>query len=228
MNKENLDLLKNILHGLGFGDDPIFIKQLEESLLQDSQNFELYTEAYFDDNTKLNARLYFHRSDHPHRFLFTKYDCLLRYSTDPSKDRAQTVYIKNDEGITVKEAFNLLQGRSVNKNFQSIPEGQYNAWVQLNFDKKDQCNNYKFRQYRTEYGYDLEKVLSKYPIEELTDEETKAVLLRSLKRGNIQLVTFVKINKTEKMFIEANPMFKTINIFPMRDPRHRSKASPKK
>ncbi len=41
----------------------------------------------------------------------------------------------------------------------------------------------------------------------------RAELIRSLKKGNQHTVSFDKVSKTEKMFIEANPQFKTINIY---------------
>jgi ribosomal protein L12E/L44/L45/RPP1/RPP2 len=94
-------------------------------------------------------------------------------------------------------------------------EGQkYNAWIQLNFGEKDSYDNYKVRQYRPQYGFDLEKTLQKYPIAELKQQDLKTVLIKSLKKGNRHPVTFEKSNKTERMLIEANPQYKTINIFP--------------
>lgn len=213
MNKENLAFLQDSLKYLGFGENTLLNQQLEEQVLKDVGEFELYTEAYFDDNTKLEAKLYYRKSDSKDRYFLTKFDALLRYSDDPDRNRAQTFYIYKGTGITFKEAFNLLQGRSVNKDMINLEGEKYNAWVQLNFEEKDMQNNFKLRQYRAQYHYELEKVLEKYPIRELQSDETKAVLIRSLRRGNVQLVTFLKLNKTEKMYIEANPMYKTINIY---------------
>jgi hypothetical protein len=56
---------------------------------------------------------------------------------------------------------------------------------------------------------------------------TKATLLTALQRGDLHPVTFVKIRKTEKMLIEANPPFKTINIYPAVDSQKPSKLAPK-
>jgi hypothetical protein len=101
----------------------------------------------------------------------------------------------------------------VNKDLISMDGQKYNAWIQLNFDEKDQHGNYKVRQYHRRYGYDLEKTLEQYPIRELKHEELRANLLRSLRKGNQHPVSFDKNTKTERMFIEANPQFKTINIY---------------
>ena len=63
------------------------------------------------------------------------------------------------------------------------------------------------------YGFDLEKALAKYPIKELTGEEDKTRLMESLQKGNRQAVTFSKDGAEQKMFIEANPRFKSINVY---------------
>ncbi len=213
MNQENLSNLQTDLKYLGFGENTLLNQQLEEQILKDVKEFELYTEAYFDDQTKLEAKLYFRKTNSTERYFLSKYDALLRYSDDPDMDRAQTFKIYKGTGITFKEAFNLLQGRAVFKNnFESYGE-KYSAWVQLNFDKKDPENNYTVNKYNSGYGFDLEKALKNYAIQELLTEDTKAALIRSLQRGNLQLITMNKPNKTEKMFIEANPKNKTLTIY---------------
>ena len=99
--------------------------------------------------------------------------------------------------------------------------------MKLDFDKRDAYSNYAIRQFRPDYGFDLEKVLKHYPIDELTDEITKATLLTALQRGDLHPVTFVKTRKTEKMLIEANPPFKTINIYPAVESFKPSRITPK-
>ena len=213
MNKENLALLQENLKYLGFGQNTLLNQQLEEQIMKEVREFELYTEEYFDDQTKIEAKLYFRKTESSERYFIYKYDALLRYSDAPDKDMAQTFRIYKGNGITFKEAFNLLQGRAVYKsNFESDGE-KYSAWVQLNFDKKDALNNYAMNKYYSSYGFDLEKALKNYSIQELQTENTKAAFIRSLQRGNLQLATMIKTNKTEKMFIEANPKNKTITIY---------------
>jgi hypothetical protein len=215
MKQENLAFLHDNLKYLGFGDGGPLYDQLQDAMGKEAEEFKLYTEAFFDEKTKLEACLYFRRSDQLDMCFFNKYEALLRYSEQPELDRTQTFYISKGAGVTFKEAFNLLSGRSVNKDLVSLEGEKYNAWIQINFDELDLHGNHKMKQYRGQYGYDLEKVLEKYPIRELQQEETKVSLIRSLKRGNLHLVSFIKASKTEKMFIEANPRFKTINIYPV-------------
>jgi hypothetical protein len=199
---------------LGFGDNALLNQHLEEQIERAADGFELYTDAYFDEDTKLEAKMHFRRSDKENRYFFNKFDALLIYPEEPVRNRAQTFYVFLGKGVTFKESFNLLQGRSVYKNMINLEGEKYKAWIRLDFGEKDLHDNYKIKQYGLRYGYDLEKVLEKYPIRELQEEKTKTELYRSLQRGNLQSVTFDKPTKSERMYIEANPMFKTINIYP--------------
>ncbi len=213
MNNENLEFLQENLKYLGFGEKQYINQQLSEQIALAPKSFELDLEAFFDEDHKLEVTLYFRRSDQLDMYFFNKYEARLRSSHDPELDKAQTFYISKGTGVTLKESFNLLQGRSVNKNLYNMEGVKYNAWIQLDFSEKDQHNNYKMKQYREQYGYDLEKTLEKYPIRELKNIELRADLIRSLRKGNQHTVSFDKASKTEKMFIEANPQFKTINIY---------------
>lgn len=214
MNKENLSFLQNDLKFLGFGEGKLLHEQLEQQIAGGTLTFELNTEAFYDEDYKVDAILYFKRTGPNDRYALYKYEAFLKRGDNPETERMQTFYIYKGWGITLKEAFNLLQGRAVNKDLTNMEGEKYNAWIQLNFDEVDLSSNYKVKQYRQQYGYDLGKVLEKYPLKELKTEESRALLIRALRRGNLQPVIFLKANnRMEKMFIEANPQYKTINIY---------------
>lgn len=215
MNYENLAYLQDGLKYLGFGDNPMLMEQLAEEIEKQPEKLELATEACFGEATRLESKLYFSRSTRSDMYFFNKYHALLRYLNDPQKNKSQIFYISKGTGVSQKEAFNLLQGRAVYKKLTNMDGEKYNAWLQLNFDETLPSGNYKTRQFGDHYGYALGKVLEQYPIRELTQEDVKAGLIRSLQRGNVQQVHFVKKNKTEQVYIEANPRFKTINIYPV-------------
>ncbi len=67
--------------------------------------------------------------------------------------------------------------------------------------------------YHQNYGYDLEASLEKHSIKELNTPKYKEDLLNSLKKGNLQSVTFVVAGVESKMYVEANPQFKTLNVY---------------
>ena len=212
MKRDNLSFLQENLRYLGFGETLPFNDQLAGEVEKDNREFQLTTEVHFDEWSKLEATLYFRRAGQQDMFFLIKYIADLQYPDNPDYNRMQTFYIYKGAGVTLKEAFNLLQGRAVYKDLTGDDGEKYYAWIQLDFKSRTNTNNYKTRQYRQAYGYDLEKVLNTYPIRELQDEELKANLIRSLKKGNIHPVTFSKVNKIDKMYVEACPQFKMLTI----------------
>lgn len=85
--------------------------------------------------------------------------------------------------------------------------------VATDFKNNTPTGNYQIKQYHQNYGYNLEKTLSKYPITELQNEKFKESLIRSLERGNLQSATFIVNGKEEKIYISANPAFKSLNAY---------------
>lgn len=83
----------------------------------------------------------------------------------------------------------------------------------MDFNQTTPNGNYKLKQYHQNYGFDLENVLKQHPVKELSQNETKSNLENSLKKGNRQSVTFIGDGMEQKNFIEANPRFKTINVY---------------
>jgi len=213
MQKDNLTFLQENLRYLGFGETLPFNDQLEHEVEKGQKDFYLTTEAHFDEWSKLEATLHFRKGGQQEMYFLTKYTAALWYFENSDLNKMQTFYIFKGAGVTLKEAFNLLQGRAVNKDLTDSEGEKYNAWIQLDFTAKTPMNNYRTRHYRLQYGYDLEKVLENYPIRELQVEELRSNLIRSLRKGNIHPVTFAMTNKIEKKYIEACPQFKTISIY---------------
>ena len=214
MNNGNILLLREKLRYLGFGEAIASSDRLETEIEKGMAGFQLETAACFDEWTTIHATLYFQRSDNFDMYFFAKYDALLMYDAASKTIKKQTFHIKNGSGVTFKEAFNLLQGRSVLATLWDSDDGKYSTWIQLSFSERTRDNtNHRVRQFGENYGYDLEKVLSTYPIRELQDEKLKMNLIFSLQKGNVHPVTFVKANKIERMFVEACPASKGLKIY---------------
>ncbi|MBS1508530.1 MAG: hypothetical protein JSS79_17975 [Bacteroidetes bacterium] len=213
MNPKNLEFLKDGLKYMGFGEK--LYADLEAKINQQPTEFNLSLQGEFKKDgvtEKVDYKLDFKKSDQTDMYFFNRYQATLKHD-DPTQEKSQTFYITKNSGITAKEAYNLLSGRSVNKDL-TTKEGQpFNAWLQLDFNEKDKNDNFKVKQHHTGYGYDLEATLNKYPIKELASEEEKGKLIKSLEKGNQHPVTFLKDGKEEKMHIEANPQFKTLNLY---------------
>ncbi len=85
--------------------------------------------------------------------------------------------------------------------------------MQMDFKETDKNGNYQLKHFHTNYGFDLVKELAKHPIKELSNEQDKTRLIESLNKGNRQSVTFMKNGNEQKVFIEANPRFKSLNVY---------------
>jgi hypothetical protein len=209
MNEKNFDYLKDQVKFTGFGD--ALENELKEKMQKQAPEFQIYHNTKFG-NDVATATLYFKKSDQTDMYFFNKYDVTLKQESLPDMMK-QTFYINKGNNVTMKEAYNLMSGRAVNKDL-TTKEGQvYNAWVQMNFNEIDRNGNFQLKQFHQNYGYDLEKELAKLPVKELGSEQEKIRVMESLQRGNRQAVTFNKEGTEQRMYIEANPRFKSINVY---------------
>lgn len=209
MNAKNLEFLKEGMKYLGFGEG--LNNKLTEELNSGKSGFQLHTENQYGRD-KVNYILDFSKSEKSDMYFFNKYSATLP-GQNPDQSKSQTFFIKKNSGVTAKEAYNLLNGRSVNKDLTNQDGEKYNAWLQIDWTQKDNNGNHKFKMIHEAYGFNLKDVLKKHPIKELNDQTTSDRLTQSLQRGNLHQVTFLKGDKEDKMFIEANPQFKSLNIY---------------
>ena len=146
-------------------------------------------------------------------YFFNRYDLLMKNPQQPDALK-QTFYMNNKEdNITLKEGYNMMNGRAVHKELTNKEGEKYKAWVQLDFKVTDKNGNFETKKFHENYGYDLMQSLVKHPIKELSNEADKMKLIDSLQRGNRQSVTLQHEGKEQKIFIEASPQFKSLNIY---------------
>jgi hypothetical protein len=208
MNEENFEYLSNNLKYLGFGEDLNVV--LKEELQKQQTEFRLTHITVFGKDD-LESILHFRKSHINEMYFFDKYYLHLRKHDEPS-ELVQPFYIYKGKGITCKEGYNLLCGRAINKDLTNKEGEVYNAWLQLDLSAREN-ESYKIKQYHQNYGFELIKSLSRLPIQELADANDRERLIRSLEKGNLQPVTFLKNNQEIKMWIAANPRFKSINVY---------------
>lgn len=208
MNEQNLEYLKDNIKYMGFGEK--LNEQLENNLKQGKDDFQLDFKAEVNKKP-FEASLHFRKSDSSEMYFFNSYDASLQKGNGEKAD--QTFYLNKGKGITAKEAYNLLDGRAVHKELTNKENVPYKAWVQLDFQNKDKHNNFEVKQFHENYGFDLKEAVGKYAITELKDSEKEKSLLQSLQKGNIQSVTIEKDGNSHKIFIEANPQFKSVSLY---------------
>ncbi|NRF41097.1 hypothetical protein [Pedobacter foliorum] len=222
MNKKNVEFLKDQIKYTGFGEG--YESQLNEKIGKELKEFQLLNRTEFGNDVVI-SRLDFSRSESSDLYFFNRYE--LTFRPEHSEQlMSQTFQIGKENNITQKEAYNLLSGRSVFKEYTKMEKDvildkyiatgeKYNAWTQLNFKETDKYGNYKFQTFGDNYGFDLLQTLQKLPIAELGEETTAERLLQSLQKGNLQSVNLVENGQLQQHFVAANPRFKCIDVYDM-------------
>jgi hypothetical protein len=195
MNEKNLEAIKDNVKYLGFGET--LHEQLHANIEAKAESFTLQHRATFNSK-EIEATLNFKAGGQNEMYFFNNYQAKL-------EDKQQTFYLDRGNGITLKEAFNLLEGRAVNKDLVNKEGEKYNAWVQLDFENKETNGNYKLQRYHENFGYDLDRAVSKFPVKELHEEKSKDDLFKSLEKGNMQSVKIEVNGRDELHYLQADP-----------------------
>jgi hypothetical protein len=205
MNTEEISKLQTYLKKLGVHRDQLDEEVLVNHVIQDLPEFTLSIKMNFN-NAFIDVQFYFRKTGAGVYYIH-KYR-----ATEPAKNRSHFFYMA-DALITMREAFNLLQGRAVEKQLNSTVGGGYITWIKFNFDESDSQGGYKYLKYPLHAVYNLYKVLNMYPIKEAASAEDQRDIVRKLKRGDIIPVTFELPSADVRKCIEANPHYRTINIY---------------
>jgi hypothetical protein len=210
MNTQNGEFLKKSLLNLGFGDK--LNAELDKEIAAKAPEFKLGLQHEFNQKV-VDYTLHFKAGDNQDMYFFNKYDATIIHRDDPAKNIDQTFYINKGSGVTAKEAYNLMEGRSVHKQLYNLEGQKYHAWLTLDDKNLTENGNKKIKHYHENYGYELDKIIAGKGIKELEDPKAKEELMYSLKKGNVQQVTVAGEDGDKKYFIAANPQFKTVDLF---------------
>ncbi len=222
MIEKNLDYLKSNIRNHGFGET--LGPELEAHLKKGATEFTLPYKTEVNKR-EMEATLYFKKSETTEMYFFNKYDT--RLNSEKDETMAQTFYINNGWGVVEKDLVRKLdpdeakqfkeeqklppEKRGLPENWKQSPT--YKAWILLDFSAKDQHGNYERKHFHENYGYDLKEALSYYPIKEMMKADDEKMLMKSLERGNLQMVTVQAPGGDVRVFIEANPQYKSINVY---------------
>lgn len=209
MNEKNFEYLRDQVKYSGFGEG--LEDQLKENIKRQPPEFTLQHQAIFGKD-EINSALHFKRSTTTDMYFFNSYTASMKQE-QAAERMNQTFYVGKDNNITLKEGYNLMNGRAVNKDLTNKEGKIYNAWLQMDFKQTDSAGNFKLKQFHSNYGFDLEKELARHPIKELQNTQDKSRLLDSLQKGSRQSVTFMENGNERRRYIEANPQFKSVNIY---------------
>ncbi len=198
--EENNQALRQQVQRTGFPD---LSAKIDEQIKQGQQQFSVPVSYYLNDKERLDHQLSFVK-DQSGLYQFEGYKTTLYNESKPDEKRQQYFSMRNGYNVNNTEAYNLLSGRCIQSG---------GTWMQLDFNDKDPNGNFRIKQFHSDYGYDLEKVLQQLPLKEPLNKGEADKLHEALKNGNRISVSFVKDGNERRFYIEANPQFKSVNIY---------------
>lgn len=197
---ENSRALYQQVQRAGFPD---LSAKIDEQIKQGQQQFSLPVSYYLNDKERLDHQLSFVK-DQSGLYQFEGYKTTLYNESKPEEKRQQYFSMRNGHEINNTEAYNLLSGRCIQSG---------GTWMQLDFNDKDAHGNFRIKQFNADYGYNLENILQQLPVKELLNKEQADKLQEGLKNGGRMSVSFIKDGNEQRFYIEANPQFKSVNIY---------------
>jgi len=207
LKEKNIHFLSKQLLYLGFKDSSM--DNLREEVHRGQTTFNLTVKKEFN-GYPMKYALHFDKSKQSDMYFLNSYKAMME------NGREQSIYLNKGKGFTAKETFNMMQGRAVFKQMKNKKDGiKYHAWIKLSKAQKgkDVKDSRNLHIYNENYGYNLNKSLLQHPIKELDNPVEKQNLIQSLQKGNRQAVTFKNAGREERKFIEANPQFKSLQVY---------------
>lgn len=198
--EKNNQSLHDKVQRIGFRD---LSNQIDQQIKQGHEQFNIPVSYYINEKERLNHELSFVK-DQSGQYQFEGYKTTLQNESKPEEERSQYFKVQGRNPIDATEVYNLLAGRAVQKE---------NSWIKLDFNDKDAKGNHRIKEFHSGYGYDLEKAVQQLSLKELSNKTETDKLKHDLKQGNRLPVTLIKNGNEHRFYIEANPQFKSINIY---------------
>jgi hypothetical protein len=209
MLENNYEFLANQLEQIGYNEN----RQLGliNKIMLDYSQFTIRHKVMSDQDIAM-VSMQFEKSGESGMYLFKNY--IIEVEQAGSKEaQKQTFDIEEKDNITLKEAYNLLLGRAIYKEFNTLKGDKHNAWVQLDYKDTDEDGNLNLRRIGQKEEFNLYASIERYPIKELKNNYEKKQLVESLESGNRTSATYIQGDTEKKIFIEAVPQFNAIHIF---------------
>jgi hypothetical protein len=198
--EQNSQSLHDQVQRIGFTD---LSARIDQQIRQGQERFTIPVSYYVNEKEQLSHELSFAK-DQSGKYQFEGYKTNLQNESKPEEDRRQYFKVQEGNSVNITQAYNLLAGRAVQKN---------ESWMQLDLNDKGPNGNYRIKKFYSGYGYDFEKALQQLPLKELLNKTEADKLQYALKQGSRQSVVLIKNGNEHRFFIEANPQFKSINIY---------------
>ncbi|RNL88466.1 hypothetical protein ED312_08425 [Sinomicrobium pectinilyticum] len=198
----NIRDLQESFRKLGFPDIP-----LDKQQLADRQKMTVPVSYEVGENKRMAFELQLKQGDKG-QFYLEGYTAALHETGAGSGVKKQYFQVDRENNINTRQAYNLLSGRPVVQG-----NGENRHWMQLDFNDRDPHGNYRVKRFYPGYGFDLEKKLRELPLKELRTPEERRKLIKALHNGEQKEVTLIQGYKQQRIILEANPRFKSLNLY---------------
>lgn len=183
----------------GFDDA---LNKAERYMRLGQTKFTVPVSYHLNENERIDHALQFKKNEQGY-YQFDGFKTSLHDKSKSSENRQH--YFSADEAsiFNAKKSYDLLSGRAV------LTDG---TWKQFDLNDNDTDSNYRIKEFPESYGYSVEKALSQLPLK-IMDQFEFALLTASLQDGRREEVLLLKEGAEQKIFIEANPQYKSLNIY---------------
>ncbi len=164
------------------------------------------------DSIDYRATLNFNRSEKNGQVYFNDFILTLP-ARDGRKPFSQSFPIKYRADFTLREAFNLMNGRYVSKEMLDGEEKLSKPWVRMAFSMVNDDLNHPIVAVSAADGFNLMKELEKFPIANFNANSNGAEAVKALERGN-RHPAVLELNGTSELFsFTANPETGGLDVY---------------
>ncbi|WP_333627460.1 hypothetical protein [Sphingobacterium siyangense] len=188
------------LEGAGFTG---ISEKLSAAMGKGQPEFSIPHSYYVEPSKRVDFDLAFSK-DGQGNIRLQGYKAHLNNEAKPEESRGQYFSANNGKCLDTESALNLLQGRALERD---------GGWVQLDFNDRDARGQHRIKEFPAAYRFDIEQQVRNLPIKELSNQREESALVAALRAGSCQAVTFIKDGNERRCYIEANPQFRSVNIY---------------
>jgi len=196
LEQRNQQLVYNQLDRMGMSEH---LNKVTQKMRNGEREFTVPVSYYINEDKRVDNNLAFEQNSLG-EYNMVANQVRLNNEASPELNKQQTFKLGEGMNIDAAQSYNLLEGRAVQKN---------GKWITLDLNDKDTEGNYRVKEFPPSYGYEVQQVLGDLPISEMKSARERDKLVQDLKDGKRREVTI----GNRKCFVEANPQFRTVNLY---------------
>lgn len=220
LNTANQKYLENQIKYLGFGDELKTV--LKDQLISGNDKFKIEFPVE-KENHSAQYSLNFSKGTKTDMYFFNSFDIKLQDSK--GKELEHNFQVNGTQGVTAKEALNILEGRSAKAVIDFKHAGEKEVFIQLDksfVPDKGEENKVKLKYFDTNYGIDTKSIIENSKFQ-LAHENYKEDAIKSLEKGNFVKAQFQYEGKPMDGLISLNAQDKSVDYYDLDQKRLNSK-----